>query len=229
MQRLSVLILGTSGSGKSRLAFGQLVPAMLERVPRLLIINDNPEGAELCRASLTVTDDSPSYEWARLLREQERVHVELLANDPTATLEALSAAVLEVGHVVVVIDEAHEFAGAHNAPAGIVRLYKQGRKHGVHIVTITQSVVSTSAGGLSRDAARQSDVWVVFRQHESREVDRVRDEFPELGERVRELAPPDQAGPPEYAVRDRKRGASLIYRRSGAEWLADHAGAGAGA
>lgn len=216
-----LLIVGMSGSGKSRLIRDRILPEYEGRYRYKVVVNDSEELGEDC-VSLRITDDNAGGTWrfAQLIRDARNLHVEILATDPAPVLEQLSSAILELGDVLLVLDEAHEWIPWHNAPRSMIRLYKQGRKEGVHIVAATQSLVRTPEAGLAPDAVRQSTVLVTFQQVDSREVGRIRDVFPELGARVSDLQPPGAAGePPEYAVRDMRRGSSLIHGRDGAEWL----------
>lgn len=226
-----VLIVGMSGSGKSHLIRDQLIPAYEGRYRHRVVVNDSEELSEGC-VRLTVTEDNAGGTWhlAPLIRDAGNLHVQMLANDPRDFLEPLALAVLELGDVLLVLDEAHEWVPTHRPPAGMIRLYKQGRKEGVHIIAATQSLVRSDTAGLAQDAVRQSTVLVMFQQVDAREVARVREVFPELGDRVRDLQPPGAAGePPEYAVRDMRRGSSLIHGRTGSEWLSSRTVDGAAA
>lgn len=218
-----ILVLGMSGSGKTHLVANELVPAYRGKHRYLVVVSERrDELADLCEQSITIHDEDAGAAWdlEGMLRAAGSLHIELLATDPHDFLDALGRAIFALGDALLVVDEAHEFVPARNAAPGMVRLYKGGRVKNVHIITITQSLVQTVTSGLSLDAVRQSSVLVVFQQVEGNEVKRVRDEFPELGDRVRDLKPymGDDA-PAEYAVKDRKRGLALVSGRNGVEWL----------
>lgn len=219
-QTLRFLVVGMSGSGKSHLT-RDLIAHLEGRYRYLVVVNDSMELSEGCAAKVPIRDENVGDAWrlVDLIRDAGSAHFEILANDPRPFLERLGDAVLELGDVLLVLDEAHEWIPSNRPPAALVRCYKQGRKHGVHIIAVTQSLVRTSTTGLDANAIRQSTHLITFQLAEHNEVARIREVMPELGDRVADLAPPGDGRPPEYAVRDVRRSMSLIHGRGGVEWL----------
>lgn len=75
---------------------------------------------------------------------------------------------------------------------------------GHNAIFVTQMLQGLT-GGIDPGVRKQASHLVVFRVTEPNDVRAVSEHFPELGERVRTLARPDNGLPPEYGIKDLDR------------------------
>lgn len=217
------LIIGGSGSGKSTLSEAIVEEyATLGRYRYLVVLTkDAPEHSrlsEFCNAAQELTDEiaAAGVDWRAAIQAAGSLFLEVTAlpgDELRDTLDALGQAVLDLGDVLVVVDEAQQIVD-RNTPPRLLQLYTRGRKHGVHIITITQSIKQQATWGLHPTAIREATALVTFLKHDRNEVKQISEIFPELGDRVSELRTP-RDGAPEYAVKDLITGRSVIVTRAG--------------
>lgn len=218
-----VLVIGGSGSGKSTLS-----EAIVERYATLgryrylvVLTKDAAEHSRLsgfCNAAEELSDDvaAAGIDWRAAIEAAGSLFLEVTALEGDARrdcLDALGRALLELGDVLLVVDEAQQIVD-RNAPPGLLQLWTRGRKHGVSIVTITQSLKQRSTWGLHPTAINEATALVSFLKTDPNEVKQVTDLFPELGDRVATLKTP-RDGSPEYAVKDLITGRALLVTRQG--------------
>jgi len=106
--------------------------------------------------------------------------------------------------VLLVVDEAHPFFERGRVPKGLFEVLTGGREAGHNAIFVTQ-MLKGAVGGIDPGVRRQASHLVTFRLTEPEEVRALSEQFPELGERVRKLARPEDGLPPEYGVKDLDR------------------------
>ncbi len=207
-QTFRVLIVGKSGSGKSTLA-RQIVRAMEGRYRYLIVVNRKREFAELVEKGFTVGEEGDPWP---ALRKYRRIHFHVTGYDPRPFLDALGQAVMRLRDVLLVVDEAHHFFSRGQVPKGLFEVLTGGREFGHSALFVTQ-MMRGAVGGIDPGVRRQASHLVAFRLSEPGEVQALAEMFPELGERVKQLARPDGGLPPEYGVKDLDRDrAGLVLR-----------------
>lgn len=90
--------------------------------------------------------------------------------DPLEEITPVCDLLMDVEHLWLVIDEAHNYFRAYKPFPGLSKVIHQGRHADVDLVLITQAPVSL--GPMTRD---QAEELYIFRTHESRIMDYFRD------------------------------------------------------
>lgn len=218
-----LLIIGSSGSGKSTLA-----EAVVERYATLgryrylvVLTKDAPEHSrlsEFCHAVAELDDKAAGagIDWRRAIEAAGSLFLEVTALDARDALAGIGRAVIELGDVLLVVDEAQQVVD-RNAPPDFLQLWTRGRKHGVSIVTITQSLKIGPTYGLNVVCRREATALVTFHKSDTEELKQLREllQSAELAERVPTLRTPRDGGRPEYIVRDLTTGRALLVSREG--------------
>lgn len=221
----NMLVCGSSGSGKSHWVDKDLLPAMSGRYRHMVIINTTEELSSHCAHREYVGEEQQKRAYspeaiAELIRFHKTVHFEVAAGENCkAFLETLGQALWTLGvynteytEVLVVYDETHLFLPKKAMPSSMARLETEGRKFGFDLVKITQTLQSPTGDTLSHLAIKQVNVLVVFNMSDFNDRKRIQALFPDLPD-PSSFARPDDGGLPEYAVRDSKRGKTVVIRR----------------
>lgn len=208
-QTFRILIVGKSGSGKSTLA-RSIIQRMQGRFRHLVIVNRKREFAELAQGRYTVGEEGDP--WAAL-KKHSRVIFHVTGYDPRPFLDSLGQAIMRLRDVLLVVDEAHHFFPRGQTPKGLFEVLTGGREYGHNAIFITQ-MLQGATGGIEPGVRRQASHLITFRVSEPREVQAVGDMFPELGDRVRTLARPENGLPPEYGIKDLDRDFSGLVLRT---------------
>lgn len=215
-----ILVIGGSGSGKSTLA-----EAIVERYATLaryrylvVLTKDSAEQSRLsgfCNAAEELSDEvaGAGVDWRRAIEAAGSLFLEVTALDPRDALDALGVAIIELGDVLLVVDEAQQIVD-RNAPPGLLQCWTRGRKHGISIITITQSLKQRPTWGLNAVAINEATALVTFHKSDPNEVAHIAALFGELGERVATLRTP-RDGTPEWAVKDLITGRAVLATRQG--------------
>lgn len=224
---LNMLVCGGSGSGKSHWVDNDLLPAMDGRYRHMVMINTTEELSHHCRHREYVGEEEQQKSYdpeaiAALIRHHKRVFFEVAPGENCkAFLETLGRALwllgkynTQVTECLVVYDETHLFLPKKAMPSSMARLETEGRKFGFDLIKITQTLQSTTGDTLSHLAIKQVNVLVVFNMADFNDRKRIQSLFPSIPD-PETLARPDDGGPPEYAVRDAKRGKTVVIRRDG--------------
>lgn len=222
-----MLVCGSSGSGKSHWVDKELLPGMDGRYRHMVMINTTEELSHHCHHREYVGEEQQLKAYsvegiADLIRFHKKVFFEVAAGDNCkAFLETLGKALWTLGkyntdvtEVLVVYDETHLFLAKKSMPSSMARLETEGRKFGFDLVKITQALQSTTGETLSHLAIKQVNVLVVFNMADFNDRKRIQALFPSIPD-PETFARPDDGGPPEYAVRDAKRGKTVVIRRDG--------------
>lgn len=224
-----MLIVGESGSGKTHLATRYAAALMqhkdARRRPRHVVVVSKDPREKSPLAQLTETHAEVSQRTADMnldlraaIVESGSVFFELTAHNPRRFLQQLGNAVLSIGGLLVVFDEAQSYLTSQ-APTELLDVYSRGRKFGVHVVTITPSIKQRGTFGLHRVATNEHTSIVTFRKSEPHELRMLLEYIPEATEDlIRNLAGPND-GKPEYVVRDKLSGRVSVSRRAGVQEL----------
>lgn len=223
----NMLVCGSSGSGKSHWVDKDLLPAMQGRYRHMVIINTTEELSSHCAHREYVGEEQQKVAYskeavAELIRFHKTVHFEVAPGENCLSfLEVLGEALWTLGEyntdfteVLVVFDETHLFLPKRAMPKAFARLETEGRKFGFDLVKITQTLQSPTGDTLSHLAIKQVNVLVVFNMTDFNDRKRIQGLFPDLPD-PSTFARPDDGGLPEYAVRDSKRGKTMVIRRDG--------------
>lgn len=215
-----LLIIGGSGSGKSTLSEAIVEQyAQRHRYRHLVVLTkDAPEHSRLsgfCRAVAELDDATAAagIDWQAAIRAAGSLYLEVTALDHHAALDAIGRAVLELGDSLIVVDEAQQIADRNTRP-GFLQLWTRGRKHGINLIAISQSMKQRSTWGLHPTVINETTALITFLKTDPREVEQLRELFPELGDRVASLRTP-RDGVPEWAVKDLITGRALLVTREG--------------
>lgn len=218
------LVVGPTGSGKSTIAralVGRVAMADPELIQGLVVVDQGTEWSDMTDTVLVVTEQDATREWdlTGYLRDHTRVLVDLSGVlDPASFLGSLGRAILAVGNRLVVVDEAQHFLPASRVARDFLRLASEGRKRGVSIVGITQTLGLTAGAGLSPLFLRNLNALVIVGgQQEPKELERLRALSGRTDIQIDGLRPALDGQPPEYAVYDLARGQGGIMRASGWE------------
>lgn len=221
------LIVGGSGSGKTVLA-GMLIDELAERhaFNRLVVLSTDEPGesplADRCQHRHEVSNElaAKRIDLRRFLRDQGAagVYLEVTAIGPdrVAFLDALGQAVMELGDVLVVIDEAHAIADRH-AQLGFLEIWTRGRKRNVTPIAITQSLKQSPQVGLNPTVLRLSTVLVVFSTPDptGHQQEQIIQTFPRIAPYLADLRDPKDGDAPEYGVQHSPTGRAYVRLRSG--------------
>lgn len=208
-QTFRLLIVGKSGSGKSTLA-RSIIERMEGRYEQLIIVNRKREFAELAEGRYSVGEKGDPWP---ALKRQRRVMFQINGYDPRDFLDELGGAIMRLRNVLLVVDEAYHFFPRGQVPKGLFEVLTGGRELGHNAIFITQ-MLQGAVGGIDPGVRRQATHLITFRVSEPGDVKAVSEHFPELGERVSQLARPDDGLPPEYAVKNMDNEQSGIVMRN---------------
>lgn len=224
---LNMLVCGSSGSGKSHWVDQDLLPALEGRARHLVMINTTEELSRHCAHREYVGEEQQQREYdveglAGLIRHHKRVFFEVAPGENCKRfLDTLGRALWLLGQYntsvtecLVVYDETHLFLAKKSMPAAMARLETEGRKFGFDLIKITQTLQSTTGETLSHLAIKQVNVLVVFNMTDFNDRKRIQSLFPSIPD-PETFARPDDGQAPEYAVRDSKRGRTVVIRRDG--------------
>lgn len=215
------LIIGESGSGKSRLA-ADLIDRYRRAGKRRHVVMltlgaaSESELTRHARAVVELDDDAAAQpiSYRALIEAEQRVLFEVTTVDPSPALERIAGAVMELGNTLIVIDEAAELVN-QRAPQRVLSLWTRGRVRCVDIIAIAQSIKQRPALGLNAVAINRSTVLVAFQFSDSNELADLRTRFPHTGDMIQALRSPRDGKAPEYAVRDALTGRECVYLREG--------------
>ena len=214
------LVIGGSGSGKTTLV-KEIAEAYRARgaYRQLVVVSkDTPEEsalAPLCAVHVEVDDATAALnlDLTKAIRDAESIYFEITAVDVAPFLSQLGPALMELGAVLVLVDESQNILD-RNCPAPMLQVPTRGRKRGVHLVCITQSIKQRPTYGLNPTFINEATCLVTFLKSDPNEQKHVLALFPELGDRLGELRTP-RDGAPEYAVKDLITGRCLLVARDG--------------
>ena len=214
------LIIGESGSGKSYFA-SALIDDYLDNVACDLMVcfsTDAPGEsrlAERCAHHVELTDELAelTVDHVAFLQKHKSVYYELTALNPHRFIGDVSEAVLALGYVLIVFDEADGYVN-QKADRRTLSLYPRGRKRGVNIATIATSIKQNGALGLAPEVVRRSNILVAFHTDETHEQNAVYERFPRAKGQLGELLTPRDGGLPEYVIRA-EGGRELLVSRTG--------------
>ena len=214
------LVIGGSGSGKTTLVKSIVEAYRARGAFRYLVVvsKDAPEHsalAPLCDVHVEIDSQTAALELdlVKAVQDAKSVYFEMTAVDHVHFLEQLGPALLELGAVLAVVDEAQNVLD-RNTPPQMLEVATRGRKLGVHWVCITQSLKQRPTYGLNATFINEASCLVTFLKSDPNEQKHVLALFPELGERLGELRTP-RDGAPEYAVRDMLTGRGVLVARDG--------------
>lgn len=226
---LNMIIIGSSGSGKSHWLDKELLPAFENRFRYKVVINTTSELREHCKHYEYVNEEQQIKEYdidqlAELIKYHGSVFFEVPAGEYCSKfLESLGKALWTLGkyetkytEVLIITEEAHNYFSKREMPKSFARIEAEGRKHGFSIIKVTQTLQSQTGETISHLAIKQSNVLAVFNMSDFNDRKRIKSLFPQLPDPA-DLARPDDGGAPEYAVRDSKRGRSIVVKREGRE------------
>lgn len=215
-----ILCIGGSGSGKTTL-MNEVVREYdrQDKYTYLVVLSkDEPEQspfAERCALVAELDDDAAAagIDWRAALAQHRSLYIEVTALEYHDALDALGAALLELGSALIVVDEAQQIVDRNTKP-GILQLYTRGRKYGISVISITQSIKQRSNWGLNAVAINEATALVTFLKTDPNEQKHILELIPELGDRLGTLKTP-RDGAAEYAVKDLITGRVLLVARDG--------------
>lgn len=158
------------------------------------------------------------HDWPRLLADHRQIRFVMMAADPMPFLERAVAGHLAVGNRVVVFDDPRQYLPPVPSRA-VDRLWMEGRRAGVHVLTVGQKYKATGRTGLPQVAKDSADGVLVFQANQDTEVTALASDYPTLtADVVRGLAYPGgyvmldaasgraQEYHPDHGVRDLHHG-----------------------
>lgn len=203
-----IVVAGMTGGGKSFMA-RRVIASMKGRYRQLVIVNRKRELAELTEHGYTIDEDGDPR---RALEQHARVFFQVEGYNPQPFLDNLGHALMQRRDVLLVVDEAWEFFGRGRVPRALFRVLTGGRELGHQTLFATQ-MLKSATGGIDLAVFQQATHLVLFRLQGDNDLERVREFFPELGDRVAQLRRPEGGLPPEYAVRNMLTGnAGVVVR-----------------
>jgi len=174
--------------------------------------------AEHCYVHLELDDAlvarTPRLNWVSMIEASAAgLFLEVTALDSAPALAGLGAAVLEVGNVLVVVDEAQQVVGRRTPPQ-MLQVWTRGRKRGINVITVTQSLKQRPVWGLHPTIISESTALVTFLKSDPNEQQYIVSLCPAARDLVGQLRTP-RDGTPEYVVSDLVTGRTLAVLRDG--------------
>ena len=221
------LVIGESGSGKTVLAATYAKKLIKHkdhrRRPRhTVIVSKDPREqsalAPLCQTHAEVSQRTSqmTLDLKTAIKEAGSIYFELTAHDPRYFLQQLGAAVLAIGGILCIFDEAQSYLKS-DAPTEILDVYSRGRKFGLHVITITPSIKQRNNYGLHRTITNEYTKFIAFRKTEPLEQKLITEHIPGASaELLANLKGPND-GKPEYIVMDKLSGRTSVQLRSGTQ------------
>jgi len=223
---ISALILGRTGSGKSLLARHMLALYVLygkrDYYVSISLKDDHikppipSEGPcyevhlrRLGFDEMVIRPDDlhviSAINWKRVLRRNPKLCITTQGLPPTGytlVIDGLARALLELGHAVILLDEAERFLPKVRCSDGILDLLRQGRYKGVDML-----IVSHADTGVHPEAFQEANMLICFAMRHPTRIERLRYYFDD----PRILAELDKY---EYILVDDARGGYMIRRYS---------------
>lgn len=224
------MVVGESGTGKTEGSADLIdrlrdVPAYRYLVVVSMDTAQESPLADRCAGVVEVTEDvaAADLDLAAVIEAHAGVYFEISADIEGKAfpefLGRLGRAVMALGDVLLVVDEAAEVTP--KAPAEFLACWSRGRKRGVTIIAICQSLKQRGRFGIHPTVVNRSDVLIAYQLSDTKEAEQVAGEmqFRPAVEIVPALATPLDGGEPEFLVADTKLGRIVAYRRAGREAL----------
>lgn len=174
MQNRRWLILGTTGSGKSYFTSYLISKYIAMKQRKHVVIVDSTESYKESLPFLRHCDVPPvafeAVDFETIILENPFTLFEvcgLLPDQDVAFLDCLCAAVMSVGDVLLVVDEAHRYLPKDNPSTEFLILLREGRKRYIDPVLITQFPID-----LNLIARRQANSLVIFKLLDDTDTDR---------------------------------------------------------
>jgi len=174
MQNRRWLVLGTTGSGKSYFTSYLIAKYIALKQRKHVVIVDSTdsyrEGLPFLRHCDVPPVDFASIDFETIILENPFVLFEvsgLLPDQDVAFLDCLCDAVMSVGDVLFVVDEAHRYLPKDRPSNRFLILLREGRKRYIDPVLVTQFPVD-----LNLIARRQANSLVVFKLLDDTDTDR---------------------------------------------------------
>lgn len=174
MQNRRWLILGTTGSGKSYFTSYLISKYVALKARKHIVIVDSTDSYKTDLSWLKHCDVTPidfgSIDFERIILENPYVLFEvsgLLPDQDVAFLDCLCQAIMNVGDVFFVCDEAHRYLPKDKPSNKFLILLREGRKRYIDPCLITQFPVD-----LNLIARRQANSLVVFKLLDDTDTER---------------------------------------------------------
>ena len=202
MQNRRWLIIGITGSGKSYFCDYLIDKYMALEQRRNLVIVDSTDAYKkeipyLQHCEVRPLDYS-QIDFERIIREKQYVLFEvsgLLPEQDVQFMDALCTSVMNVKDTLLVVDEAHRYLPLYHPSSQFLILLREGRKHYVDTVIITQFPVD-----LNLIARRQANSLVVFKLLDDTDTEKVAYYLELKPEQIRDI------GLYDFLLKDRNTG-----------------------
>jgi len=172
------LIVGKSGCGKSWFGRYILTQYLQNRAIKYIMVIDNSpdhfyEGLQTQGFYLQEygeVEAQGNYNWENFIKANKRILLEitnLKQEEITCLMDNVSKALYNLGDSLILVDEAHIFFPCHHHSIEFERLLRGGRKKGIDVIMITQTLTD-----LNLIALRLTNVLILFQTTEANEVER---------------------------------------------------------
>lgn len=175
MQNRRWLILGITGSGKSYFASYLISKYVSLKHRKYLVIVDSTDSYRESLSWLNHCNVSPvdfsGIDFEKIITESQFTLFEvsgLLPDQDVAFMDALSQAIINIGDVLLVVDEAHRYLPLYNPSDKFLILLREGRKYYIDVILITQFPTD-----LNLIARRQSNSLVIFKLLDNTDFDKL--------------------------------------------------------
>jgi len=183
MQNKIYMLCGKSGCGKSWFGRYILLEYLKQRATKYIVILDNSSdhfysglrGKNFYLQEYGQVEAQGSYNWGEFIRVNKKVIIEttnLTEEETTALVDNVSKAIYNLGDVLFLIDEAHIFFPTFRSSVELGRLLRGGRKQGIDIILITQTMID-----LNLIALRLTNILILFQITEINEIARAQQYF----------------------------------------------------
>lgn len=175
MQNRRWLILGITGSGKSYFSSYLISKYVSLKHRKYLVIVDSTDSYRESLSWLNHCNVSPvdfsGIDFEKVITESQFTLFEvsgLLPDQDVAFMDALSQAIINIGDVLLVVDEAHRYLPLYNPSDKFLILLREGRKYYIDVILITQFPTD-----LNLIARRQSNSLVIFKLLDNTDFDKL--------------------------------------------------------
>jgi len=177
------LIVGKSGCGKSWFGRYILTQYLQNQAIKYAVVIDNSSdhfygGLQTQGFFLQEygeVEAQRSYNWENFIKANKKVLLEitnLKQDEITRLMDDISKALYNLGDSLILVDEAHIFFPYHHHSIEFERLLRGGRKKGIDVIMITQTLVD-----LNLIALRLANILILFQITEANELERARQYF----------------------------------------------------